>query len=536
SLRWVYVGRVCLATAVYLAAVLKWQIAEPLDLLVVSLLMVGTLVFTAFSFWFSHMRETARIGQTFLYAQALFDVSLVTTVVHLTGGPQSDFSSAYILVIAASALWMPAGSALLLTLFACIVYFADAVVFHETEITPALIIQLSIFAVVASATSFLGTRVRQATTERRSLESELRQVRLEAADILRNIRTGVLTVDDQGRLAYANPAAEELLGIRESEWHGLPFLPELKRIAPDFEAALLTTTRRKIRVMRGEALVRLPHRSFPVGITTTMVEPSDEGPGTVTAIFTDISDQKRLEDLRRRAERLQAVAELSASLAHEIRNPLASIRSSVEQLSRSARANDDERFLAQLIMRESDRLTRILGEFLDFSRVRVTDRRSLDLLVVAREAVRLVREHPDCPRKAAIEIAGDATVMEGDEDLLHRVVRNLVLNAVQAGGPEVRVTVRTARVAASDLPRGATLENPVLLEVSDNGPGIPEHLLERLFEPFVTGRVGGTGLGLAIVERAVQAHNGLVLVDSKPGQGTRFAVYFPSKAVAEAAA
>jgi signal transduction histidine kinase len=256
----------------------------------------------------------------------------------------------------------------------------------------------------------------------------------------------------------------------------------------------------------------------------------------VTAIFTDISDSKRLEELHLRAERLEAVAELSSSLAHEIKNPLASIRSSVEQLARSSRANADERFLANLIVRESDRLARLLSEFLDFSRVRVTECRPLDLREVAGAAIRLVRERPECEDDVEILLEGDVTSMEGDEDLLHRVVSNLVLNAVQAAGKGARITVRTGRPPPGELPMGAGIENPVTLQVHDNGPGIPDTVRGRLFEPFVTGRVGGTGLGLAIVQRAVEAHRGLVLVDTAPGKGTTFTIYFPAARRKEEAA
>ena len=288
--------------------------------------------------------------------------------------------------------------------------------------------------------------------------------------------------------------------------------------------------------MRVEATVRRDDRSFPVGLTTTTIAGSGGLPPRVTAIFTDISDSKRLEELHLRAERLEAVAELSASLAHEIKNPLASIRSSVEQLSRSTRTNPDEKFLANLIVRESDRLSRLLSEFLDFSRVRVTEYRAVDLRLVAGAAVRLVRQHPDCPADVKIDFAGGPTPMEGDEDLLHRVVSNLVLNAVQATGPGARVVVFTGRPAPEEVPAGLTVENPVALRVTDNGPGIPDAVRERLFEPFVTGRPGGTGLGLAIVQRAVDAHRGMVLVDSTPGHGTTFTVYFPAARRKEEAA
>ena len=288
--------------------------------------------------------------------------------------------------------------------------------------------------------------------------------------------------------------------------------------------------------MRVEATVHRPDRSFPVGVTTTTLEGQSDAPPRVTAIFTDISDTKRLEELHLRAERLEAVAELSSSLAHEIKNPLASIRSSVEQLSRSARANPDEKFLANLIVREADRLARLLSEFLDFSRVRVTECRPVDLREVAGAAIRLVREHPDYPADAVIELAGSPTPMEGDEDLLHRVVSNLVLNAVQATGPGARITVRTGRASPGAVPDRMGIENPVSLQVSDNGPGIPEDVRGRLFEPFVTGRVGGTGLGLAIVQRAVDAHKGLVMVDTTVGRGTTFTVIFPAARRKEEAA
>ena len=398
-------------------------------------------------------------------------------------------------------------------------------------------LQLGLFAVVGAVTAYLASRVSAMGAEHEALAGELRQVRLEAADVLRSIPTGIVTVDGDGRLLYCNPAAEQILGFRERQWLGRSIMPEFARMAPEFWAALTATARRGVRAMRVEAMVRRADRTFPIGVTTTThEEPGGAPPPRVTAIFTDISDSKRLEELHLRAERLEAVAELSSSLAHEIRNPLASIRSSVEQLSRAKRADAEDKFLTGLIMHESDRLSRLLSEFLDFSRVRVTECRPLDLRTVAVAVIELVREHPDCPEGARIDLAGDPTPMEGDEDLLHRVVMNLVLNAVQAAGKDARVTVETGRSGAHDLPGGAGIENPIFLSVSDNGPGIPEPLRARMFEPFVTGRDGGTGLGLAIVQRAVAAHRGLVLVDSAPGQRTTFTVYFPAARRKEEAA
>jgi two-component system, NtrC family, sensor histidine kinase PilS len=534
-LRSVYVGRMCVAVAIYLSAALKFKVAAPSDILVTSLLLVATVVVTIASYWYTHIRGRPP-NLTFLYGQVLFDIALVTTVVHITGGPQSDFTTLYVPLIAVSAVLMPPTSTGLVTVLAGLVYFADVFFGHHTTATPDTTIQLALFAAVAAVTAYFASRVSVMGAEREALAGELRQVRLEAADVLRNIPTGIVTIDGDGRLLYCNPAAEQIFGFRERDWRSRPIMPEFARIAPEFWTALTATARRGVRAMRVEAMVRRADRTFPIGVTTTTLEVESGGPPRVTAIFTDISDSKRLAELHLRAQRLEAVAELSSSLAHEIKNPLASIRSSVEQLARSTRTNPDEKFLAGLIVRESDRLSRLLSEFLDFSRVRVTEYRPLDLHQVAAAAIRLVREHPDCPEDARIELQGEVTTMEGDEDLLHRVVSNLVLNAVQAAGPGARVAVRTGRFASQELPDGAGIDNPVSLRVTDNGPGIPESVRARLFEPFVTGRTGGTGLGLAIVQRAVEAHRGLVLVDTTAGRGTTFTVQLPAARRKEEAA
>ena len=186
--------------------------------------------------------------------------------------------------------------------------------------------------------------------------------------------------------------------------------------------------------------------------------------------------------------------------------------------------------LSGLVLRESDRLSTLLTEFLDFTRVRVTRSAPLDLVAVAEQGIALARRHPDCPAVAAISLEAPVRPLpvEGDEDLLHRVVFNLVLNAVQAARSGPRVTVVVAAADPASLPPAVAIDSPRLLRVRDEGPGVPADLMPRLFEPFVTGRPGGTGLGLAIVQRAVQAHRGVIFCDSASG-GTTFSIYIPAR-------
>jgi two-component system sensor histidine kinase PilS (NtrC family) len=264
----------------------------------------------------------------------------------------------------------------------------------------------------------------------------------------------------------------------------------------------------------------------PIGLSTTTFQTAADGESSVTAIFTDISEMQQLQELHVRAERLEAVAALSASLAHEIRNPLASIRSSVEQLARSAGGGSDDKVLAALVVRESDRLSRLLNEFLDFSRVRATNLEPVDLMAVVRDAAQMVREHPDTGPGVEIVVQGEPLKVEADEDLLHRIVTNLILNAAQAMNGAGRIEAIVDEPDPAELPRGADFDRPVRLRVRDNGPGIDPELQPRLFQPFVSGRPGGggSGLGLAIVQRAVAAHRGLVFLESELGEGTVFTI------------
>ena len=535
-LTWLFVGRLVLATGVLLGAGLVWT-ERPQESFIVSVAVVFALVFTGYGVGTVFLLRR-KPTNTFFLIQALVDLGLVTTIVHFAGQPQSAFPALYVLVVAAYALLMPPAWVGVTAVLASVLFIGDTLWTHSIALDTASWAQMVVFNLVFAIVAILGHRLREAGMEQATLATELKRVRLEADDILRNIRSGVLTVDGLGRLAFINPTARRLLDLEGEDLVGLPILDQLKSRSSELWAAVVSGIRNGRKISRGEGMVmhQKGGRMFPIGLSTTTFRQETQEAPSVTAIFTDISDLKEVQELQARAERLESVAALSASRAHEIRNPLASIRSSVEQLARSRHADEDERFLAGLIVRESDRLSRLLSEFLDFARVRATRFDPLDLHAVVTAVVRLIRAHPECRADATIAIEGGRTMVDGDEDLLHRVVANLVLNAVQVATGPARVTVSVAAVTAAEIPHGTNMEHAVRLQVRDSGPGIPEDIRERLFEPFVSGRSGGSGLGLAIVQRAVQAHHGLVLVDSTPGAGTTFTIFLPAKMIAEDAA
>ncbi|HET8624756.1 MAG TPA: ATP-binding protein [Gemmatimonadales bacterium] len=526
-LTWLLAGRLVLVLTALLGASLVWT-ERPDVAFIATIAVVFALTLTGYGSWALFVRRTLP-SSGFLQVQALVDLGLVTALVHVAGQPQSAFPALYVPVVAAYALLLPVGSGVFTALAASAMYCADVLWGQRVQPDTAFWAQFAVFNIVFLIVGVLSHRLREAGVEQMTLETELVRVRLEADDILHNIRSGVITVDGRGRLAFINPTAQRLLEL-EGDIIGQPVLDRLRDRSSDLWSAIVAGIGSGRKISRGEGLVaRNGGKLFPIGLSTTVFRQEAQDAPSVTAIFTDISDLKQLHELHLRTERLEAVAALSASLAHEIKNPLASIRSSVEQLSRSRYATQDERFLAELIVRESDRLSRLLNEFLDFSRVRATQFVPVDLREVATAVARLVKEHPDCREDARIVVEGPRTVMEGDADLLHRILSNLVLNAVQSAAKAITVTVSVRPAEGADVPHGSDhLDDAAWLQVRDDGPGIPAEIRERLFEPFVSGRPGGTGLGLPIVQRAVEAHRGLVFVDSAPGEGTTFTILLPA--------
>lgn len=420
-LRALYIGRLSLATAIFIAAIIVWRAADSTATLLATLTFVATLLFTGASMFYSEQRNRSP-GDTFFYLQMMFDLLLVTIVVYLTqAGTPSQLAPLYILVIAVSALVLPPGGVLLIAALGDVLYFAVTIVGRSTVFDLPILVQLLIFGAVALGCGYIGARLRQANAGREEMAAELAAFRLREADI---------------------------------------------------------------------------------------------------------------ERLHTRAERLEAVAEMSASLAHEIKNPLASIRSAAELLAKVPGADDDTRTLTKLVQRESDRLSRLLSEFLDFARTGVTSVRRIDIIDVAHHAAALVAAHPDKPENVTIRELFPSTplVVVGDDDLLHRAIFNLLLNAVQASPPGGEVRIEAAELTPNQLPPQAEhfVRGGIMLQVSDQGKGIAESMRERMFEPFVTTKAGGSGLGLSIVHRAVEAHHGFILVDNAgPSGGTKFSVILP---------
>lgn len=229
------------------------------------------------------------------------------------------------------------------------------------------------------------------------------------------------------------------------------------------------------------------------------------------------SDQiLEIEEQLRRADRLSALGELSAGMAHEIRNPLGSIRGTAEILKDGV-ASDDPRFeFAEILIKEVDRLNRVLEDFLRFARQAPMEHGRFDLNAIVREVLDLTRRQAERSHVTVIVSHGELPQLAGDGGQIRQALLNLVLNALQAMPTGGRLTVSTRR-------SGALAE----VAIADTGPGIPAGEEERIFKTFVTTRPDGTGLGLPISQRIVTSHGGQITVTSTPGEGATFMVALP---------
>ena len=529
-LRWVYVIRVTVAAGILVGALLVWGSARPEQTFLATVAFLAALALSAVSYRFTHV-NLRDASQGFLYAQSLFDAALATVVIHSTGGSESALTSLYILVISVAALLLPMPGVFVIAGSAIAMLLGDTLLLQGGPVVTGTLVLPVLFGLVAVVTGFLGARLRQAGTAIGEARSELQKLRVDTGDILANLSTGLLTVDQEGRLAYMNLAAESLLGLGAADLAQTPILTRIGDVSPGLSRVLRHSMDSGRPVLRSKVPARRNGEDKVFGLSTAVLQRTEGHGPTVTVVFQDITDAARIEALNRRNERLEAIAELSASLAHEIKNPLASIRSSVEQLGNPTLEKADQELLRALVLSESDRLSRLLSDFIEFARIRSGRVEAVQLSEVVDTAVALTREHPDVGDSVRIDVEGtDRPVwVNGDADLLHRAVFNLALNAGQFAGSGGRVRVRLESGSPAVSGSGGPLDGSVRLSVDDTGPGVSDEESDRIFDPFVTGRPGGSGLGLSMVHRAVEAHHGAVIVERSDLGGARFTIYLPDE-------
>ena len=345
-----------------------------------------------------------------------------------------------------------------------------------------------------------------------STRKALADFRQYTLDVIQGMAEGFINLDHQGVLRTINPEAESLLGIKARDYLGKKW-DTLFHGGGFGDMAGALETRSALYDL--ELAPSSPGRPFlKINMIPVVGQGGDEG---MVLFLRDMGEVKGLQAEVRRSERLAAIGRLMAGMAHEVRNPLNSIRGFSQYLKNRFKEGTAERKSVDVIVREVDRLNRVITELLDFSRPREPRMDKLDLNdVVASTIVLVEREASGKGIAVVTELDPSGASVRGDPDALKQLLINLILNGFQAMGDGGVLTVRT----------GASGKRP-FLSVSDTGTGIEEGDQEKVFEPFYTTTETGTGLGLANVHRIVLDHRAEIRLESTPGQGTIFTVRFP---------
>jgi two-component system, NtrC family, sensor histidine kinase PilS len=479
-----------------------------------------------------------RLAETQIYG----DVALETVLIYLTGGPHSVFPVLYLVsILSASIVVAPARSfgvattAVLLHGLLLGAQFFRWIPPIGRELLPRnvamegsftiLLISGNVCAsfIVAYLATHLAGRLRQARGEARRSEANLAALQLLHEDIVHSVASGLLTFDRGGRVATVNRTGEALCLRSEAELRGTAW-NELFAGAPAFAAVWETLERGRTRRARFEVeLLRPGDSRIPVGMSASFLR---RGRGVICS-FQDLTDIRRMEQRVRHADRLAAMGRMAAGLAHEIRNPIGSIRGSVEVLRDSLAPQGDDRRLMDIVLRESDRLDAIIHDFLQFSRPPRLVRVPTDLSGMLDEILLMLSHHaavqgPDAKVRILRPDRDQTSKATVDPGQMRQALWNLCLNAIEAmpDGGELRVRVR----APAPSPAPAMVE----ITVEDTGVGISGSALPHVFEPFFTTKAKGTGLGLAIAHRIVEDHGGEIRVESEPGAGSRFVILVPA--------
>jgi two-component system sensor histidine kinase PilS (NtrC family) len=499
------------------------------------------------------------LAGTFMAAQIVAELAVISGIVYLSGGVTSPSISLYLMTIVAAALFYRlAGTLIVATLASAsfltavwIVAGHQATALWSTdgfgalgqltdEQFSAVFLRLCIFFLCAFAGGYLAERLESKGVALEHTSEALKIAKHETGDILRHLHSGVLTVDISGQVVFFNSAAEEILGMSERAVRGRTLKEVFGYQFPELAERLGGVLRsRKMDIRTDLTLKRADGQTIPIGLSTSVLRGTGGNPRGVIAVFQDLTEAKALEEKIRAQDRLAAIGELSAGIAHEIRNPLAAISGSVEVLNRALDLEGENERLMSLIVRESTRLNRILGDFLLYARALPAVPGEACLAEVVDEAIELCRRQlegqPGENPELMMEPFNRNLLVEADADHLKQVLINLLLNAIDAcqADPQLgrdKITIQVGCPDTDDLAcmtnnSAVAPEDLIAIAVKDTGPGIPASIQDRLFEPFVSSKPSGTGLGLAIAKRLIDNTGGFISATSCEGEGATITVY-----------
>lgn len=346
--------------------------------------------------------------------------------------------------------------------------------------------------------------------------------------VIDSVGDGVIVVNRDGSITLCNPAAEEITGFSRRQALGNSF-EKLFSLEKTLLEMVAKTIRTGITISDHEnVVVRSTGRITPVAVTCyPLMRSTGENIGAILTL-KDITYIRELEAAVRQADRLSTLGTLAAGLAHEVKNPLGGIKGAAQLLERELTVDSDLREYTRVMIRETERIDRIIRELLDLASPRGLKLRPVNLHKVLGDIL-LLQKQAVADRDISFIKQFDPSIPDilADEEMVTRLLLNLIRNAIDAMGESGCLTVVSRVLSDYHMSQNERRSRMVAIEVCDDGPGIPAEDLENIWTPFFSNKSGGTGLGLTICHKIVAEHRGMIKVESDPGHGTKFTVLLP---------
>lgn len=527
------------------------QLTNPGNAASVRYLGVAVILWCILNLFFLTYNQLSQDYPLQAYLQIFCDIVIITAIVHVTGDLESNYFSLYLVAIILASVLLTRARAFMVAAVSFVLMGAMIELAYipgmypevqsrfpllqalasSTKLTPEVMTTLQIkigvsffgFFAVAYLSSYLAESLRKAARELRDKSGQVANLQAKNENIILSMREGLLSTDLEGNVTELNPAGADILGhtideLRgrhlDSLFHGLA-----EEIAPDQQSA--------VSMDRQEITYRHPQREHRIiGISSSQLIVPPEGVVGYVFNFQDLTEEKRRELEYRTKDRMAILGRMAAGIAHEIRNPLASIAGSVKLLRSLSQLDEDQDNLITIVSRESERLNKLVSDILAYSRDQRFEFKRVDVVTLLAETLLLLEHHPLFTPEIRIErrLPQREISVTADPDKLRQVFWNICdnsLKAMPAGG--------TLSAEVDDL--GAR----VRVVLGDTGVGLSPRQMEKLFEPFQSGFNVGTGLGLALVYQIIQGHQGSIKVESEPGKGARFIIDVPHDIVPTAA-
>ncbi len=485
--------------------------------------------------------------KVFAYGQIFEDLLFVTLFIYVTGGIESIFSWVYLLAIFAAGTILYRRGGIIIALASTIFYgtllglefyqvipplgsrFSMSGGYNSTYVIYLITVNTLAFYLVAVLSAYLSEQVRRKEEELKEHLVDYGQLERLYKHIVQNVNSGLITIDEAGRITSFNRMAEEISGYKLEEI----YQEEIGPLFPGFldwprsPGGSADKKWDQIRFARWETeFQRKDGARLTLGFSVSPLKDSTGREIGSILIFQDLTKLREMEEDLRRADRLAAIGSMAAGMAHEIRNPLASISGSIEILREELAGSSQYQELMEIILREVGRLNSLIADFLLFARPASSGQEIIHLNAAVEEILKMFANSPDCgPEIRFVTRFQDDLFIPGDTQQIRQVFWNLFINAAQAmpSGGELCVEFRKTQSLLPLTEESAQGE----ISVSDTGIGIAEKAIGKIFDPFFTTKEKGTGLGLSIVHSIVDSYKGKITVQSHLGRGTVFTIFLP---------